>query len=69
MPLCVGTHGSGIKIGNLATFVVRLELVTGQGQVLTVSATDNTDIFRAAQVRISLGQLQVAILIASGQHR
>ena len=49
-----GTHGTGIKFGNLAMFVVSLELVTGRGEVLTLSAKDNdTDLFKAAQVCIA----------------
>ena len=51
MFLLTGTHGSGIKFGNLATLVVRLELVTGRGEVLTLSANDaDPDLFGAAQV-------------------
>lgn len=29
----LGTHGTGINFGNLATFVTRFELVTGTGEV------------------------------------
>jgi len=29
----VATHGTGIKFGNLATFVTSFEMVTGTGEV------------------------------------
>ena len=28
-----GTHGSGVGVGNLATLVTRIQLVTGEGKV------------------------------------
>lgn len=38
-------------LGNLATLVVTLELITASGEVLTLSAHDkDTDLFKAAQV-------------------
>ena len=46
----VGTHGTGVEFGNLATLVTRLELITGDGSVLTLSASDNPETFKAAQV-------------------
>lgn len=36
--LSTGTHGTGIKLGILATFVRELELINAQGQVLRCSA-------------------------------
>ena len=44
------THGSGLGFGNIATLVTRLELVSGEGEILTLSPQDNPDIFKAAQV-------------------
>ena len=29
----IGTHGTGLKHGNMATFVTKLELVSGKGEV------------------------------------
>lgn len=51
--LCyVATHGSRSDYGNLATLVRRLRVVTGEGEVLTLSATDsNADLFNAALVK------------------
>ena len=48
----VGTHGSRTEYGNLATLVTKLKMVTGKGEVITLSAKDeNTDMFNAALVR------------------
>ena len=30
----VGTHGTGVGFGNMATLVTKLELVTGNGEVM-----------------------------------
>ncbi len=35
------THGSGVRNGNLATGISAIELVTGTGDVVTLSKTDN----------------------------
>ncbi|GAA1525212.1 D-arabinono-1,4-lactone oxidase [Kribbella lupini] len=52
-----GTHGTGAKLGGLATQVVGLELVTADGSVLQCSADENADVFAAA--RVSVGALGV----------
>jgi len=52
-----GTHGTGMKFGNIATQVIGLTLVTASGEVLEVSETENRALFKAAQV--SLGTLGV----------
>jgi alditol oxidase len=52
-----GTHGSGVKNGNLSTAVSGLELVTASGDVLTVSRRNDGDTFNAAVV--NLGALGV----------
>ena len=51
-----GTHGTGIGIGSLSTLIVGLKLVTGTGDVLTVTEKDG-DLFHAA--RTSLGALGI----------
>ncbi len=49
--ISIGTHGSGINFGNMATLVTRIELVTGEGEIVVLSQEDSdTDSFRAAQV-------------------
>lgn len=55
--ISTGTHGSGIKFGNLATQVIAMRLVTGTGQVLRLSAEDEPELFSAA--RVGLGALGV----------
>lgn len=52
-----GTHGSGVGLGSLATMVVEMKLVLADGETLTCSATQNVDIFKAAQV--SMGMLGI----------
>ena len=51
------THGSGIKNGNLATAVSALELVTANGELLTLSRERDGDTFLGAVV--NLGALGV----------
>lgn len=50
-----GTHGTGSRLCGLAQQVVGLELVTGDGTVLTCSEEEEPDIFSPA--RIGLGAL------------
>ena len=52
-----GTHGTGARLGGLATQIRALDLVTADGSVLTCSRTENPDVFDAA--RISVGALGV----------
>jgi xylitol oxidase len=52
-----GTHGSGVKNGNLSTAVSALELVTADGDVATFSRTKEPDTFSGAVV--NLGALGV----------
>jgi FAD-linked oxidoreductase len=55
--ISTGTHGTGARLGGLATQVVALDLVTADGSVLHCSADENPDVFGAA--RISVGALGV----------
>ena len=52
-----GTHGTGARLGGLATQIVALDLITADGSVLTCSRDQNPDVFDAA--RISVGALGV----------
>src|SRR5258706_2660586 len=52
-----GTHGSGNRNGNLATAVVALEIVTANGDVITLSRDQHVDQFEGAVV--GLGGLGV----------
>ena len=53
--ILTATHGTGIKYGNLATLVVSLEMVTPNGEIMTIRKGD--DLFDA--VIVSLGLLGV----------
>jgi L-gulonolactone oxidase len=57
--LATGTHGTGAGLGCLSTFVEALTLVTGAGEVVRCSATDDPDLFAAA--RVGLGALGVLV--------
>lgn len=47
-----GTHGSGIKNGNLATSVVALEFVNGKGEVINLSKEKDGEEFGMAVVNL-----------------
>ena len=55
--ISTGTHGTGAKLGGLATQVAGLELVLADGSDVSCSADDNPDLFNAA--RVSVGALGV----------
>lgn len=55
--LSTGTHGTGQRLGGLATQIRGLELVTADGDLLRCSAEENPEVFAAA--RIGLGALGV----------
>ena len=55
--LSTGTHGTGARLGGLATQVTSLELVLADGSVVTCSASSRPELFAAA--RIGLGALGV----------
>jgi FAD-linked oxidoreductase len=52
-----GTHGTGARLGCLATFVHSLTLVTGSGEVVRCTADEHPEIFAAA--RVGVGALGV----------
>jgi len=52
-----GTHGTGLRWGNLSTQVVELALMTASGEILECSESRNAEIFKAAQV--SMGALGI----------
>ena len=55
--LSTGTHGTGARLGGLATQVEALELVLADGSVATCSASSRPELFDAA--RVGLGALGV----------
>jgi L-gulono-1,4-lactone dehydrogenase len=52
-----GTHGTGLNYGSIAAAIVGLEIVTGNGEVVRCSATEEPEIFACA--RVGLGALGV----------
>ena len=46
------THGSGIKNGNLATAVSRIEFVSGTGELVTLDRTEQNEAFFGAVVNL-----------------
>ena len=55
--ISTGTHGTGAKLGGLATQVRALQLVLADGSLLNCDARENPDVFAAA--RVGLGALGV----------
>jgi L-gulono-1,4-lactone dehydrogenase len=55
--ISTGTHGTGARLGGLATQVAALDLVLADGTVVSCSAERRPDLFAAA--RVSLGALGV----------
>jgi L-gulonolactone oxidase len=55
--ISTGTHGTGAKLGGIATQVRALDLVLADGSLLHCSETEQTDVFKAACV--GLGSLGV----------
>jgi L-gulono-1,4-lactone dehydrogenase len=54
-----GTHGTGLRFGGLATQVRALTLVTGSGELLHISETENAEMLPAA--RLGLGALGILV--------
>jgi L-gulono-1,4-lactone dehydrogenase len=54
-----GTHGTGLSFGGLATQIVAAKLVTGSGELMTVSETERPELLPA--VRLGLGALGVLV--------
>ena len=54
--ISTGTHGTGVRLGNLATQIVRMKLVTGTGDVQEITETQ-MGLLNAA--RVNLGALGI----------
>lgn len=59
--ISTGTHGTGIAFGSISTQVIGLTLVTGKGEIVTCSETENSLLFKAA--RVSLGVLGIIVSV------
>jgi L-gulono-1,4-lactone dehydrogenase len=61
--ISTGTHGTGARLGGIATAVAELELVLADGSVVSCSAQQRPDLFAAAQVSIgALGVISTVTL-------
>jgi len=58
--ISTGTHGTGARIGGIATQIAALELVLADGTVVSCSAQQRPDLFAAA--RVSVATVEVAVL-------
>jgi L-gulonolactone oxidase len=56
-----GTHGTGARLGGLATFIRAMELVTADGEVVRCSPDEEPEIFHCA--RVGLGALGVVTTV------
>jgi FAD-linked oxidoreductase len=61
--ISTGTHGTGVRLGGLATQVVGLRLVTAAGDVLDVDAEHHGDLFQAARLGLGAVGLIAAVTI------
>ena len=55
--ISTGTHGTGSRLGGLATFIRAMELVTADGDVVRCSPDEEPEVFHGA--RVGLGALGV----------
>ena len=55
--ISTGTHGTGSRFGGLSTQLAAVQLITGTGELITVSADDHAELLDA--VRVGLGALGV----------
>jgi len=55
--ISTGTHGTGLKFGGLHTQIVGMNLVTGEGRLLSISKEKDPELLEAA--RVSLGALGI----------
>lgn len=55
--ISTGTHGTGTSFGTISTQIVALKFINGKGEIVHCSASENPEVFKAAQV--SLGALGI----------
>jgi L-gulono-1,4-lactone dehydrogenase len=61
--IATSTHGTGARFGGLATQVVGMRVVTGDGEVLELSAGQEPELFAAARVGVgALGMVSTVTL-------
>ncbi len=57
--LSTGTHGTGVKLGNLPSQVISFEIINGLGETIKCSKKENSDLFFSAL--ISLGSCGIVV--------
>ena len=61
--ISTSTHGTGAKLTGIAGQVIGLDIVTGDGSIVSCSATEEKDIFESARVGVgALGALSTVTL-------
>jgi FAD/FMN-containing dehydrogenase len=60
--IATGVHGTGSKYPSVSNAVVSMDIVVGNGTLITANATHNADIFRFA--RVNLGLLGVVVRVS-----
>lgn len=61
--IATATHGTGVNLGNLATTIVGMELVTGTGEVIWCDQTERPELLRVARVGIGALGLVTKVVI------
>lgn len=61
--IATATHGTGLRLGNLATAIVGMEIVTGTGEVLWCDADERPELLRVARVGIGALGLVTKVVI------
>jgi len=59
--ISTGTHGSGVRLGSIATQVIGITVVNGLGEVMECSQQSHPELFKALQV--SLGTLGIIVQV------
>ena len=59
--ISTGTHGTGAKLGGIATQIEALDLMLADGTVVTCSATERPELYNAA--RVGLGALGIILTV------
>ncbi|MDM8083468.1 D-arabinono-1,4-lactone oxidase [Cellulomonas cellasea] len=63
--ISTGTHGTGSRLGGLATQVVGVRLVTAQGEVVDASPTHRPELFEVARLGLGSVGILAAITLAA----
>lgn len=62
--IATGTHGTGRASGTFANMVTELEMVTGDGQIVTVNREQDPELFNSARVGLGAFGIVTAVTLA-----